>query len=123
MESCGDKERSAWAATFEEDYPNTNSMSEESKRVECSTHGDRYPAYVCQHLNLKTPVGFYEPFTSDSSVLYSDDELNAWCDACDKVLTRVGKWNEESEIFAKIKLVCDVCFFDMKELNTGSRNG
>ncbi|MBO2008977.1 hypothetical protein [Hymenobacter negativus] len=98
-------------------------MSEESKRVECSTHGNRYPAYVCQHLNLKTPVGFYEPFASDPSVIYSDDELNAWCNACDEVLTRVGEWNEESESFAKIKLVCDVCFFDMKELNTGSRKG
>jgi hypothetical protein len=98
-------------------------MSEESNRVECCTHGNRYPAFVCQHLNLKTPVGFYEPFASDPSEVYSDDELNAWCDACDEVLTRVGEWNEESEKFAKIKLVYDVCFFDMKKLNLGSKAG
>ncbi|WP_305008998.1 hypothetical protein [Hymenobacter aranciens] len=54
---------------------------------------------------------------------YSDDELNAWCDACDEVLLRIGEWNDESEAFAKIKLVCDACYFDMKELNLGYRAG
>ena len=98
-------------------------MNEENKRVECGKHGTRYPAYVCQHLNLQTRVGFYEPFASDPGVTYSDDELNAWCDACDEVLLRVGEWNDESEAFAKIKLVCDVCYFDMKELNLGYRVG
>ena len=98
-------------------------MSEENNRVECCTHGNRYPAYVCHHLNLQKPVGFYEPFASDPSVVYSNDELSAWCDACDEVLMRIGKWNEESESFAKIKLVCDACFFDMKELNLGYQAG
>jgi hypothetical protein len=98
-------------------------MSEEQKIVECCTHGDRYPAYVCQHLNLQTPVGFYEPLASDPSITYANDELNAWCDACDGELTRTGEWNEESEAFAQIKLVCDACYFDMKELNLGYRVG
>jgi uncharacterized protein YjaG (DUF416 family) len=50
-------------------------------------------------------------------VVYADDELNAWCDSCDEVLTKVGEWNDESEAFAKIKLICDACFFEMKKLN------
>lgn len=94
-------------------------MNTNNNTVECCTHGDRYPAYVCQHLNLHTPVGFYEPFASDPTVTYANDELSAWCEACDEVLTEVGEWNDESEAFAKIKLVCDVCFFEMKKLNQG----
>jgi hypothetical protein len=98
-------------------------MSGEHKLVECCTHGNRYPAYVCQHLNTQTPVGFYEPLASDPSVTYANDELNAWCNACDEELTRVGEWNDESEAFAQIKLVCDACYFDMKELNLGYKAG
>ena len=94
-------------------------MDAENNIVECCTHGNRYPAYVCQHLNLHTPVGFYEPFASDPSVTYANDELSAWCEACDEVLAEAGEWNDESEAFAKIKLVCDVCFFEMKKLNQG----
>jgi uncharacterized protein YjaG (DUF416 family) len=92
-------------------------MDAKNNIVECCTHGNRYPAYVCQHLNLQTPVGFYESVASDPSVTYANDELNAWCDACDEVLTEAGEWNDESEAFAKIRLVCDVCFFEMKKLN------
>jgi uncharacterized protein YjaG (DUF416 family) len=94
-------------------------MEAEKKVVECCTHGNRFPAYVCQHLNLHTPVGFNEPFNSDPDVTYANDELNAWCDACDTVLTEAGEWNDESEAFAKIKLICDACFFEMKKLNRG----
>ena len=98
-------------------------MAADKKQVECRTHGNRYPAYVCQHLNLRTPVGFYESFASDPQETYANDALNAWCDTCDEELMRVGEWNEESEAFAQIKLVCDACFFDMKELNLGYRTG
>ncbi len=66
---------------------------------------------------MDTPVGFYEPFDSDPNKIYANDELNAWCDACDEVLWKVGEWNEDTEAFASIKLVCDKCFFKMKELN------
>lgn len=95
-------------------------MRDKQQMVECHCHGTRYPAYVCQHLNLHTPVGFYEPFASDPRVAYANDELNAWCNACDEILVKTGEWNEESEAFAKIRLVCDVCYFAMKKVNPGS---
>jgi len=43
----------------------TSLINTEDNIVECCTHGSRYPVYVCRHLNLHTPVGFYEPFASD----------------------------------------------------------
>jgi hypothetical protein len=89
----------------------------EIKKLLCENHGSRYPAFVCQHLNTITKVGFWEPFDSDSNEIYSNEELNGWCDECNKVLIEEGKWNEKSETFANIKLVCDKCYFAMKELN------
>ncbi|MBC6699429.1 hypothetical protein [Hymenobacter sp. BT190] len=74
-------------------------------------------------MNTHAPVGFYEPFASDLAKTYPDGELNAWCDMCDEKLMEVGEWNDESESFAQIKLICDACFFDMKELNLGRRSG
>ena len=33
------------------------------------------------------------------------------------VVNEKDGWNEESEKFAKIQLVCEECYFEMKELN------
>jgi hypothetical protein len=97
-------------------------MSENHKKVECCNHGLRNEAYVCQHLVTSEFNGFWESFDSDSTKEYVDGELNAWCNECDKVLVEQGEWNDISEAFAKIELVCDACFFEMKELNGGSSN-
>ena len=87
------------------------------KDVECSTHGLRRAAFVCQHLNKELRVGFHEPFESQENVDYPNGELNAWCDQCHEMLEKTGEWNDESESFAKVKLCCDRCFFEMKRLN------
>ena len=97
-------------------------MLENHNKVECCDHGLRNRAYVCQHLVTSEFTGFWESFDSDSTKIYNNDELNAWCDECDKILLEQGEWNDISEAFAGIKLICDVCFFEMKELNSGSSN-
>lgn len=53
--------------------------------------------------------------------LDDNDDLQAWCDTCEKVRAEAGEWNEASEAFAEIKLVCEKCYFEMKELNLGYR--
>ncbi|MEZ0183782.1 hypothetical protein AB9T89_16180 [Flavobacterium oncorhynchi] len=97
-------------------------MSENHRKVECSNHGLRNNAFVCQHLVNSEFPGFWEPFDSDSTKEYDDGELNAWCDKCDKILVEQGEWNDVSEEFAQIQLICEVCFFELKELNRGSSN-
>lgn len=92
---------------------------ENTYTVECGKHGSRRPAYVCQHLNTKHRVGFYEPTPSHPDVIQPDDDLEAWCDECEKVRAAEGEWNDTSEAFANIRLVCDKCFFEMKMLNEG----
>ena len=94
----------------------------ENKKVDCFNHGLRNRAFVCQHLICGDAKGFWEPFDSDPTRQYPDGELNAWCDECDKILMKEGEWNEKSETFAQIQLICDECFFQMKKLSNGSSN-
>lgn len=88
------------------------------KTVDCGTHGYKRPAFVCQHLNLENPVGFEEAFETEKGMdLGEEDDFQTWCNDCEKVRVEYGGWNEQSESFAKIKLVCEDCYFEMKELN------
>ena len=93
------------------------------KKIQCKKHGERYPAFVCQHLVDGTGLGFWEPFDSDPTKTYTEEELNAWCNKCDEILIKEGEWNDKSEAFAQIKLVCDKCFFRMKLANKLNQNG
>jgi hypothetical protein len=83
------------------------------RRVQCGTHGEVLPAYVCCHLVPcgPAPLGFHEPDPDPDE----PDDLQAWCDACDEVLEQHGEWNDESEAFAKIRLVCEFCFAALRE--------
>lgn len=87
------------------------------KIVTCASHGTARAAFVCQHLNKDTYTGFHEPFESDP-LIEQEDDLQAWCDECEKKRQEEGEWNEVSEAFAKIRLVCEHCFFEMKRRNS-----
>lgn len=88
-------------------------------KVECKIHGRSRPAFVCQHLNLADPKGFEEAFeTYRGMELGDDDDFQAWCDKCEKVRIRNNGWNEYSEKFAKIKLICEDCYFELKSFNS-----
>lgn len=89
------------------------------KKVDCGIHGFGRPAFVCQHLNLKEVNGFEEAFeTYQGMDLEEDGEFCAWCDECEKVRIEKDGWNDESEKFANIKLICEDCYFELKDFNT-----
>jgi hypothetical protein len=93
------------------------------KTVDCNQHGYSRPGFVCQHLDCKTVRGFHEAFdTYKGMELEEDDDFQAWCDECEKVRAEHGEWNEESESFAQIKLVCENCYFELKAFNQISNN-
>jgi hypothetical protein len=73
--------------------------------------------YHSSHLNKDTYTGFYEAFESYPD-MNPEDDLQAWCEACEEVRAEEGEWNERSEPFAKIRLVCDQCYFDIKKRNS-----
>jgi hypothetical protein len=86
-----------------------------SQIVDCETHGEERQAFVCQHLNSTTKIGFEEVFpTVKGMELGEDEDFQAWCSECEKVRLSTNGWNEESMEFAKIKIVCETCYFDIK---------
>lgn len=90
----------------------------ESELIECSIHGKIRKAFICQHLNTKNKTGFEEAFeTYRGMKLDEDDDFQAWCTECEKVRLKTDGWNDESMKFANIKLVCERCYFEVKELN------
>ena len=89
-------------------------MSDSEKKVECDIHGTADATFVCQHLVGGENLGFnlgYDPENPDE--LYPD----AWCDECESVLEAEGEWNDKSEEFADIKLLCSHCYEDTREKN------
>ena len=46
-----------------------------------------------------------------------DDEFQAWCDKCENVRLATDGWTGESMEFADIKLICNRCYFEMKNFN------
>lgn len=89
------------------------------KKVECKNHGLARPAFVCQHLDFERPKGFHEAFdTFEGMNLDEDEDFQAWCNECEEIRIKFDGWNEESEKFAKIKLICENCYFDLKIFNS-----
>jgi hypothetical protein len=84
--------------------------------IECHAHGVQEEAFVCEHLakSLDTgeKVGF---FWSGGS------RGDAWCSTCEEVRIREGginaAWNERSEKFANIKLLCGACYDQLRKLH------
>ncbi len=101
---------------------NETAQNIKDKYVECGSHEYRRRAFVCQHLNFINKVGFEEAFdTFEDMELLEDDDFQAWCSECETVRQKEGEWNKKSEAFAAIKLVCEKCYFEMKDLNLGHR--
>ena len=90
----------------------------ESELIECGVHGKLRKAFICQHLNSEQKTGFEEAFeTYRGMELGEDDDFQAWCSECEKERIKTNGWNEESMEFAKINLVCEKCYFEIKEIN------
>jgi hypothetical protein len=49
------------------------------------------------------------------------DDFGAWCSQCEIERQKEDGWNDTSEAFANIKVVCEDCYFEMKELNLGHK--
>jgi hypothetical protein len=101
---------------------NERAQEIKDKYIACNEHGTGRLAFVCSHLNTKNKTGFEEAFeTFEHMQLEEDDDFQAWCNECEVVRQHEDGWNETSMAFASIKLVCEKCYFDIKELNTGQR--
>lgn len=81
-----------------------------SSRIKCGTHGNRVAAIVCCHMiqAKEAVVGFVEN-SSDP------DDLQAWCGACESLFLSEGEKTERFIQFNDFAVVCDFCYFSLKE--------
>jgi hypothetical protein len=85
-----------------------------NEKIECTTHGMADPTFVCQHLVKGEKLGFHVGYDPEIQ-----DELcpDAWCNQCEETLNSEGEWNETSEAFADIKLLCSQCYEIARDRN------
>jgi hypothetical protein len=82
--------------------------------VDCPVHGERAATFVCRHL----PAGEHRGFHWGIDAEYPDRLWpDAWCDACESMRNREGGWNDRSEAFAAVTLVCDRCYEEARARN------
>jgi hypothetical protein len=79
----------------------------ESRIVHCGEHGERRPTFVCRHLLGGSARGFFE---GQPNSVEDSDERCAWCEECERIRQKHGGWNDESEAFAGVTMICDLCF-------------
>ena len=86
--------------------------ADDDRTIECETHGTRTSAIVCCHLLRATDLvlGFVE----DND---PDDPL-AWCNDCEQLYSREQGWTQAFKKFAELKVVCDACYAELKELHS-----
>ncbi|MBK7395262.1 MAG: hypothetical protein IPJ34_02895 [Myxococcales bacterium] len=77
--------------------------------IKCGTHGGRTAAVVCGHMlpAKDHAVGFVE----NSS---EPDDLQAWCDACERLFLREGEMTDEFKEFNQMTVVCDDCYAELR---------
>ncbi len=98
--------------------PTLKAKAVEEKLIQCNEHGLSRSAYVCQHLNMQEKMGFEEAFSTFRGMdLDEEDSLQAWCNTCEKIRREHNGWNDKAMALTSIKLVCEVCYFNLKDFN------
>ena len=89
-----------------------------STTVDCAEHGTARKAFICRHLLKGSGIGWF-----DSGVTPEAPFPDAWCAACERVRVAEGgasgDWNERSESFASVTLVCSQCYLQIRGRNRG----
>jgi hypothetical protein len=94
--------------------------NEKSKYVDCENHDRRRRAFVCQHLTESSKNGFEESFESYENMEFEfeDDDFIAWCNKCEQNRLKEGGLEGKCWEEAQFKIVCEKCYFKIKESNS-----
>jgi hypothetical protein len=87
---------------------------DDARTVHCATHGRAERALVCGHLFAQARTDDAAPMAyflgeDDPGDAQATEATCAWCAQCDAVLQREDEWNDASEAFADIHVVCTDC--------------
>ncbi|MBN1314785.1 MAG: hypothetical protein JXA42_04935 [Anaerolineales bacterium] len=87
-------------------------MSDTTIQVICEIHGKSHATFICQHLLHGYDLGFYHGENKN------DPRPDAWCADCDRfLLENGGVWNDVTENFAGVTLLCAGCYDIVRERN------
>src|SRR5262245_39022157 len=95
--------------------------SSPKRQVHCDQHGSTDPAFVCRHAKDGSGLGFYiaiSPYPDYPAVGDFEGCPNGWCGECEAKRLECGGWNDESESFSGVTLVCRHCFEAIRSRNT-----
>ena len=76
--------------------------------------------YVCQHILQTLRDGIPRGFWS-SSESPENPRPDSWCSECEEVANAAGGWDDESEAFAGVSLLCGSCYDRAKRMNVSSK--
>jgi hypothetical protein len=88
-----------------------NHMSDKTEPMICESHEGGYATFVCQHLVTGSGLGF---FCADEP---DDERPDAWCGDCDRILEEEGEWNDTSEAYAQVTVLCSGCYDVVRQRN------
>jgi len=89
-------------------------MSAEDRNIDCPEHGSAASSLVCQHLAAGQGLGFHVGLDPDAPDAPWPD---AWCGACEEVLSKERRWNDASVAYADFRLLCSGCYQKVRLLN------
>lgn len=93
---------------------------EDAQVVECALHGPQQATFVCRHvvqsLRDDQPRGFWT-----SEVSLDNPRPDAWCTECEELVNRVGEWNDATEAFAGVTLLCGACYDRAREMDQATK--
>lgn len=86
----------------------TAAMTEEE--IVCILHKKEATAIICGHLLAVEDghIGFHVPEDIKN-------DLEAWCDTCEKILNEAGGWTDSAVKFADFRSCCVGCFISLKK--------
>jgi hypothetical protein len=90
-------------------------MSDPTKVMECCRHGRSHATFVCGHLVQGVGRGFVA-----TSAEPGDPRPDAWCAHCDEVFQAETGWNDVSESYAEITVICAGCYDEARSRNLRS---
>jgi len=93
----------------------TNNPLGPNSQAECRRHGLQRPTFVCIHIVQGTASGFFTPSGPP------DPFKEAWCERCDDILLREGEWNDTSESFAQVTMICEGCYEERRAALKGTQ--
>ena len=82
--------------------------------IDYETHGPRIPAVVCSH-HVENTTGPSLGFVENSS---EPDDLQAWCDDCERMYEREGEMTPAFRKFNDFAVVCDRCYTRIRKRHT-----